>query len=218
MLTVKICGVRTLEDARLCIDAGADSIGINLHPGSKRFIALDQATHLLEEISGHIVRVAVVVNLSQAAVIKLWQSGLFEEVQLHGDEPAEYCRELVKLGVTVTKAMPLVSESTLTLMASYPQGMSFLLDAHVPGERGGTGKVINWQLARSVVEQFAAIRVVLSGGLNPENIAAAVRQVMPAGVDVASGVESAPGVKDPQKVCSFITQAKSAAGDLADTN
>ncbi len=211
---VKICGVCRVEDAQLCSVAGADAIGINLHPGSKRYLEWAAAQPLLEEMNGRLRRVAVVVNLALAEIEKIWASGLLEEVQLHGDESADFCCTLLEQGIVVSKAVPVISEATIDLLAGYPEQMAFLLDAHVPGQRGGTGRVADWQLARQVVATLAHSRVLLSGGLTPDNVATAVQQVRPAGVDVASGVESSPGVKDESLVRAFVERVKSAGNNI----
>ena len=211
---VKICGVRRLADARLCLRHQVDEIGINLYQRSKRYIALAQAVAWLGGLAGSVRRVAVVVNEPLDALLRVWASGCFEALQLHGDEPPELCRQLLERGIEVTKAFALAGPATVDTIDGYPAAVGILIDAHVAGERGGTGVRADWELAAYCAERHPRRRLTLSGGLAPDNVAAAVDRVRPHAVDVASGVESAPGVKDERMIEAFTRNAR-AAGNAA---
>ncbi len=204
---VKVCGLRSLENSLECVEAGVDMLGFNLWPGSKRHIAFDDAKEWLGELEGKVERVALFVNAEGREIEAIWESGLVDLVQLHGDEKPELCQGLVDAGISVMRAIRVREESDLDEIPAYP-GERILLDAFVKGAFGGTGETFDWSLARLAAERFPDRKIVLSGGLNPENVAEAVSQACPWGVDVASGVESAAGVKDPVKVRSLVAAAK----------
>lgn len=205
---VKICGITCATDAALCAGAGADAIGINFFPKSKRYHPLEQARGWLGEFSGLTARVALFVNASLDEIRETVDSTLFEAVQLHGDESPEFCAAVQSLGLPVIRGLALRSASDIPALADHPAD-ALILDAHAPGDYGGTGRLSDWHLAAEAVRRFPEKTILLSGGLTPENVADAIGQVRPFGVDLASGVESAPGRKDPDKVRSFLTAAKS---------
>jgi phosphoribosylanthranilate isomerase len=206
---VKICGLTSRRDADLCMEAGVDAIGINFFPGSKRYHPLSKAREWLHEFSGEgfPARVALFVNAGIDEIRAASETGLFEAIQLHGDESPEFCATVRSLGLPLIRALALRSEGDMDQLSGYPAD-AFILDAYAPGIYGGTGHLSDWALAANAVRRFPLFPILLSGGLTPENIAAAISDVNPAGVDVASGVESAPGVKDPAKVEAFVAAAK----------
>lgn len=204
---VKICGLTCREDAQVCADAGADAIGINLFPGSKRYHPLDRARAWLGEFAGGPARVALFVNAGLEDIGTAVDSGLFEAVQLHGDEAPEFCAAVKALGLPLIRALALRTTDDLAQLADHPAD-AFILDAWAPGVFGGTGQLSDWALAAEAVRRFPSRIILLSGGLTPENVNAAVSGVRPAGVDVASGVESAPGIKDHGKIRAFVAAAK----------
>ena len=204
----KICGITCAGDAALCAEAGADAIGINFFPGSKRYHPLEQARGWLGEFSGRTARVALFVNASLDEIRSTVDSALFEAVQLHGDETREFCAAAQTLGLPVIRGLALRSASDIPALSDYPAD-ALILDAHAPGEYGGTGRLSDWHLAAEAVRRFPDKTIFLSGGLTPENVAQAFLEVRPFGIDLASGVESAPGRKDPIKVRSFLSAAKS---------
>jgi phosphoribosylanthranilate isomerase len=210
---VKICGITCREDAEICLDAGADAIGINLFPGSKRYHPLELAKLWLGGYSGrgHPARVALFVNAGLEEIKSVAGTGWFEAIQLHGDESPEFCASVKALGLTLIRALALRSPDDASQIAENPADV-FILDAAVPGSYGGSGQVGDWQLAAEAVRRFPQRPMLLGGGLTPQNVAAAMIQVQPRGVDVASGVESAPGVKDAAKVRAFIAAAKGGKG------
>lgn len=202
----KICGITTLADALLCAEAGADAIGINFYPKSKRFHPFEKAALWLGSLPPGLTRVAVLVNAPDEEVHRLATSGLIDVLQFHGDETPETLRAARAFGLPVIRALPLLPGTTAAELAAWPAD-ALLLDAHAPGTYGGTGHTIDWTHAAEIIQTLAPLPVLLSGGLTPLNIAAAVQQTQPAGVDTASGVESAPGMKDPAKVRDFIAGA-----------
>jgi len=206
-LGIKICGITCAEQAQAIIAAGADALGINLWPQSKRHLPLSEARVWLPEMRHDTTLVAVMVNPSAALLEEVTLCGLFHLLQLHGDEPPELVIALMEQGHTVIKALQVRDESSLDEITRYPC-TDILLDAFNPGLYGGVGTPFPWHLATLAAERFPHKRLILSGGLTPENVAEAVQQTHPAAVDVASGVESAPGVKDLAKVRAFIQSAR----------
>ncbi len=206
---VKICGIRSAEQAAEIIARGADFLGINLWPESKRYIALDQCSPWLRELGPDVPRIAVTVNASDDELQAIVESEVFEAIQLHGDESLERYEALVARGWPVFRALRVRSDDDLNPIAHFPAG-PVLLDAYAPNEYGGSGETFDWQLARLASERFPQHPVFLAGGLVPENVAQAIRQAEPIAVDVASGVESSHGVKDLALVADFITAVKEA--------
>ena len=199
---VKICGITSLDDALACVDAGADALGFNFWPQSKRHIAVERAGAIAKRVPAHVRTVGVFVNPSQSDVERAFAAGAIDLAQLHGDETPEFCRRFAGRYV---KALRLVDESTLQRFADYSCDL-FLVDADSEGY-GGSGQRADVELARRAA---ASRRVILAGGLTPENVAEAVAVVRPYGVDVAGGVEREPGVKDWMKVAAFVKAAKEA--------
>lgn len=197
---IKVCGVTREEDALAAIDAGVDALGFNFYSGSKRCLRLAEAAPWISRLPDEIGRVAVVVQADEALLSDLQSSGLFHAFQFHGGEVPEICARWG--GEFYIKACPISDEASAEAALADP-APCLLLDAHAPGVFGGTGRVIDWSLAAHVAAK-AKRPVVLSGGLNPDNVADAVRSVHPAAVDTASGVESSPGHKDAAKMRSFV--------------
>ncbi len=210
-IVIKICGLTSLKDALSALEAGADILGFNFYPYSKRYI---EPTHCKEIITGvksrmaKAVTVGVFVNASMDEIRNVIQVCRLHLAQLCGDEPAEF---LVRLGGTGFKALHVQDADGLqAALHNYPPRPlppAYLIDAYSPGEYGGTGHTANWLLAAQVA---AKAPILLAGGLTPDNVAQAVAQVRPWGVDVASGVESIPGIKDYDKMRRFIQQARNA--------
>ncbi len=205
---VKICGITTADQASAIIDLGADALGINFWPKSKRYIALDAALPWLLEIAGTVPRVAVTVNASDDELHAIQDSGGIDFIQLHGDETPNRVRSLTQQGLVVFKAMGVKDRAMLESAAAY-DSPTFLLDAYAPTEYGGSGETMDWSLGAEAVSQWPDRQIVLAGGLTADNVAEAIRQVRPAGVDVASGVEVSPGVKDLDLVKAFLEAARS---------
>jgi phosphoribosylanthranilate isomerase len=203
MVRVKICGVTTVEDARLCALAGADAIGLNFAPGSPRRVTLEAAREIADALPAELLRVGVFVDSDEAELRRAIAAVGLGCVQLHGDESPELLAQFLPHAY---KAIRVRGPSSLADAARYA-GDYILLDAYVPGVAGGTGATFDWALASELARTR---RLTLAGGLTADNVADAVRAVRPYCVDVASGVESAPGHKDPDKVRAFIARAKAA--------
>ncbi len=199
---VKICGVRRIEDALCAAEAGADMIGLNFWPGTPRCVTLEQAREITDAVAGRIKIVAVFVDAPRGEILATADAVGADYVQLHGSESPEFVRDLGPR--PIIKAFRVRSEEDLAGMSDFAAAV-YLLDARVPGMKGGTGRTIDWELARRAAESRP---VLLAGGLTPRNVAEAVRTARPWGVDTASGVEVEPGVKDPEKIRCFVRNAK----------
>jgi phosphoribosylanthranilate isomerase len=197
---VKICGITSLDDALACVDAGADALGFNFWPQSKRHIAVDQAAVIAKRVPPDIRTVGVFVNPTEQDVDRAFASGAIDLAQLHGDESPVFCQRFAGRYI---KALRLRDASSLERMAEYRCDL-VLVDADTAGY-GGSGQRADVGLA---TQAAAARRVILAGGLTPDNVAQAVATVTPYGVDVAGGVEREPGVKDWIKVAAFVKEAK----------
>lgn len=207
MTRIKICGVTSLADARMCIDAGADALGFNFAPTSPRCLTLAAAAAISGELrmDTSVLRVGVFVDADATLLERAKPEAGLDCLQLHGDESPEL---LARFLPHAYKALRVRGASIVAEAARYP-GEHLLLDAYVPGAHGGTGARFDWELAT----ELAQIRkLTLAGGLTPENVAQAIQVVRPYCVDVASGVESSPGVKDPERVAAFVRAVRSALG------
>lgn len=208
MVKVKVCGITNVEDALKAVELGADALGFNFYPPSPRYITPQQARTILVELPPGISRVAVFVNeprknvegiLKQTAGDK--QEAIFSGVQFHGEEDPVYCRGWK---VKVIKAFRVRDQESLARIGDYTSDY-YLLDSWSEGY-GGSGASFLW----SWIEGLDSARLILSGGLDWDNVGRAVRQVRPYGVDVCSGVEARPGIKDHGKLKEFIHAAKTA--------
>ncbi|MDH3818284.1 MAG: phosphoribosylanthranilate isomerase [Myxococcales bacterium] len=201
MVEVKICGLTTVDDALRCIEMGVDAIGLNFWPGSPRCVDAARAREIVEAAGDRAAMVGVFVDLTLDRIREILRETGISWAQLHGDEPPELVAELLP---NAYKAIGVKDGSAIELARSYP-GEHLLLDASVPGMPGGTGRTFDWDIASVVAEER---KLTLAGGLTPDNVAEAVRVVQPFRVDVASGVESAPGLKDLVLVRRFIEAAR----------
>lgn len=200
MFRVKICGITSAADAAMAVSFGADAVGINFYRGSRRHVPVSEAAPIVAAVRGRAVPVAVFVNELPEAISEVCRTLGIDVVQLSGREPPAVAQ---RLSFRRIKAVHARDGSELAAYRDYPCE-AFLLDAAVEGEYGGTGKTLDWaKLGGFRTEK----PLILAGGLTAENVAAAIRAVRPDGVDVASGVESAPGKKDPEKVRAFIKNA-----------
>ncbi len=202
MVGVKICGITREEDTLHALRSGADYLGFILYPGSPRYVPPDRCRELLAGVKGAL-RVAVMVNPSLDEVREAFSLG-FDLVQLHGEESPEFAKE-VGIG-KVIKAFRVKNEVP-DIPDSWKDAYGVLLDTYSKKGYGGTGESFNWDIALRVREK--GFRLFLSGGLSPENVREAVRRVRPFAVDVSSGIELEPGVKDKMKIERFIKEAKS---------
>jgi phosphoribosylanthranilate isomerase len=203
MVRIKICGITNLEDARLAADLGAQALGFNFYPLSPRKVDPEAARAIIAQLPPLVLSVGVFVDEDAGVVRDLAARVGLDWVQLHGQESPEYCRSL---GRRVIKAFRIKDAASLAFLAVY-QGaaQALLLDTYRTGQVGGTGETFDWQLARRAHEYG---RIILAGGLTPENVAQAIRVAQPQAVDVASGVEAAPGKKDPEKLRNFIAAVR----------
>jgi phosphoribosylanthranilate isomerase len=198
---VKICGITRLEDALEAVRLGADALGFNFWPGSKRFIAPAEARRIIRALPPLVTTVGVFVDPSHDEAVAAAAVSGVQVLQLHGDESPEACRAFQ---LPVVKALRVAGPEALAEVARYRGLAGILLDAASPGY-GGSGLTFDWSIAR---EAATRVPLLLAGGLVPKNVGEAVRAVRPWAVDVASGVESSPGVKDPEKLARFIRAAK----------
>ena len=197
---IKVCGITRASDARHAVEQGATALGFVLWPKSPRAITADRAAEIVAELPAHVMSVGVFVNESIDSIRNTAEHVGLTAVQLHGDEPPAYADALEW---PVIRAVS-VGEINLAADAWSPD-TALLVDNIDPVRRGGTGSAVDWTRAAGVAKTR---RVVLAGGLTPDNVATAIRAVHPFGVDVSSGVESAPGVKDLDKVAQFISNAR----------
>jgi phosphoribosylanthranilate isomerase len=188
-MLVKICGITRAEDAMAAVDAGAHALGFVFWPNSPRFIEPARARAIVAELPPFVTPVGVFVNQPAEHVFGVAATVGLGAVQLHGDErPADAAR----LARPIIKAIPVGAGDDVNL-EEWPARVMLLLDVHDPVKRGGTGRTIDWSAAASIA---ARRRSILAGGLTPENVGEAIRAVRPFGIDVSSGIESSPGVKD----------------------
>lgn len=207
----KICGITNGADAISAIEAGAGALGFNFYPPSPRSIPHDADLGWIKELAKSfpdVAKVAVVVNPNEALLKKLREASCFDAIQFHGDESPEFCALEGAAFPFWIKALRIRSDEDLAVALPF-QTPFLLLDAAVAGSYGGSGHQLDWSLAAPFVIAHPERCVILAGGLNPENVATAVAQVRPHAVDVASGVESAPGIKDHTKMREFIAASMS---------
>jgi len=198
MTKIKICGIKTVTDALAAMDAGADFIGFNFYPKSPRYISVGRCRDIMSVMRryGHITYVGVFVNASVGIIRATMETLGLSLAQLHGDETSEMLSELNGKAFKAFRGIP----QSMDGFARH-DAPALLVDASVKGSYGGTGVTADWKSAAELAKKYP---LLLAGGLTPENVAEAVMQVKPWGVDVASGVESAPGEKDPKKMKAFV--------------
>lgn len=208
MTKVKICGITNLEDALLSLQLGAEALGFNFYENSPRHITSQRALQIVKELPESAIKVGVFVNMGESRIGELVDLLGLTAVQLHGDEDGKFAKDLKQATTaTVIKAFRVSQNFVANDIADFEVD-AVLLDAYSPDQYGGTGDSFDWHTAQAV-KQFTS-ELYLAGGLTSENVAEAIRTVRPYAVDVASGVESSPGKKDPRKLEAFIRNAKSA--------
>jgi phosphoribosylanthranilate isomerase len=201
---VKICGITNPPDALAAAEFGADALGFIFYKSSPRNVSLEDAAGIVQSLPPHIVKVGVFVDAPEEEVRKAIAACGLNLLQFHGNESPEYC---VQFGLMSMKAFRIKDAASLEDLPRYPTD-AWLLDSYVADKAGGTGEKFNWELAREAGTLGKPI--FLAGGLNPANVADAVRVAQPYAVDVSSGVEAFPGKKDLEKVKAFIAAAKPA--------
>ncbi|WP_193211539.1 phosphoribosylanthranilate isomerase [Luteolibacter marinus] len=204
--SLKICGVVRAPDAGQLAALGVDALGANFWPRSKRYLPPEDAG-FLHELKGRILRVGVFVNAAEELPLRLFEDELIDLVQLHGDETPDDAGYLRDAGIPFIKALGVRDAGDLHKAHDFGAS-AILLDAHAPGVYGGTGHTIDWDLARSFVEANPNLPVILAGGIVAGNAAAAIAAVKPAAIDIASGAESSPGVKDFEKIASLLAACR----------
>lgn len=203
MVRVKICGIRDWEEARMVLDAGVDTLGF-VFTRSPREIKPEAAREIINRLPPFTTTVGVFVNEPRYSLMEIASFCHLDVLQLHGDEPPEYCHGLSQ---RLLKAVRVRDANSLEGLEAYWEVQGFLLDACVPGKAGGTGTTFNWELVRTGT--IADKPIILAGGLTPENVATAIRLVRPYAVDVSSGVEAG-GRKDPARIDAFLEAVKKA--------
>jgi phosphoribosylanthranilate isomerase len=206
MVRVKICGITNAADALAAIDAGANLLGFNFYEKSPRYISEAEAAKIRPHLPKKVKAVGLFVNAPVVEAAALCQSLKLHAAQLHGDETPEDVAELAR-SLPVFKAFHVEPDFPLATLDEYPEAYAFLFDAAHTGQYGGTGSITDWDVARRAT---VGRRIILAGGLNVENVAAAVRIVRPYGIDVASGVESEPGRKDHGLLREFVEEVRRA--------
>jgi phosphoribosylanthranilate isomerase len=202
MTEIKICGITNLDDALAAYESGADALGFIFYPTSSRYVSPEKAKKIIENIPGEITRVGVFVNHRADEIKKIVEFCNLNLVQLHGNETPKYCRQFPVS--TLIKAFSPRTESDLQTLKDYPV-RAILVDTYDPKLYGGTGKTSNWELASKIRESHP---LILSGGLNIDNIMEAIETVHPNAVDINSGVETSPGRKDHNKIRKIIEIAR----------
>lgn len=202
---VKICGITNLADAQTAVEAGADMLGFIFCESSPRHMTVEKAADIAQQLPPHVAKVGVFVNPPEELVTRAIAGCGLNLLQFHGDEAPEFCTQF---GVMSVKAFRVRDAESLHALPNY-QTDAWLLDTYSAGQTGGTGMTFNWELA--VEANQLGRPIFLAGGLTVENVAEAVRLVRPFAVDVSSGVEASPGIKDHAKVRAFLAAAKSVA-------
>jgi phosphoribosylanthranilate isomerase len=195
---VKVCGIRTLEEAQASIDAGADALGFNFWPRSPRYIAPEAAREIVKVLSPLVVNIGVFVNEAREKIEAIASDLRLAAVQLHGDESPEFCASIT--GAKTIKALRVTEDFAPQSIGRYSVSM-ILLDTGIAGSYGGTGSTFDWSVAAECA-RFSPI--ILAGGLTAENVAEAISTVRPAAIDVCTGVEAEPGRKDVVKLRNFM--------------
>jgi phosphoribosylanthranilate isomerase len=203
MTRVKICGITSTQDAAAAMAAGADALGFVFVLDTPRYIRAEAAERIVAGLPPFLTTVGVFVNQALDEVLEIAARCRLQAVQLHGEEPEEIAR---RIPVRVIKAIRVRNRESLRPVTTYPAD-AFLLDAYVEGKPGGTGSAFPWDLVAGITERAP---IILSGGLRPDNVEAAIRRVRPYAVDVSSGVEVRPGEKDPQRVREFVAAVRRA--------
>jgi phosphoribosylanthranilate isomerase len=204
MILVKICGITNWPDAKAACDAGADMLGFNFYEKSLRRVSTVEAATMRAKLPSGVQAVGLFVNAKPSEINSLHAFVRFNAAQLHGDETPSVVSEVTRT-VPVIKAFRVAADFPLSTLDKYHDAFAFLLDGSRAGQFGGTGASADWNVARRAV---AAHRIILAGGLTPENVGAAIRSVHPYAIDVASGVESKPGKKDHARLKEFVDEVR----------
>ncbi len=200
MIPTKICGITNVSDAKIAVEYGASAMGFIFYEKSPRAISIDAAKYITEQLPRHVSKIGVFVNHGRAFIIEAMSEVPLNMIQLHGNETPDFCNQF---DVPVLKALRIKDEKSLSAMNDYNVD-GFLLDTFSNDQYGGTGKTFDW----SILNGESGTPIILSGGLNPSNILEAIDSVNPSAIDVNSGVESSPGIKDYLKITKLFEQLK----------
>jgi phosphoribosylanthranilate isomerase len=203
MTQVKICGITNLDDARVAVDAGADMIGLIFHPPSPRYVTPEQAQAIVASLPASLTAIGVFVNVDTEMITRIARDSGVQMVQLHGEERPDFCHQLPW---PVVKTFRFTAQAQPEMMRQYVVA-AYLIEGFHADLYGGGGAVADWPRV-ATLHQYG--RIILAGGLTPENVGVAIRTVRPYAVDVCSGVEARPGKKDWHKVQAFVARAKEA--------
>ena len=201
---VKICGITREQDAMAAAEYGADAIGFVFYEPSPRYVSVERAAAIARELPPFLTTVALFVNADADTIASVVDQVGIDLLQFHGQECPDFCARHRRPWIRAVRVKP--DTDLLAAQAEFAAGRGLLLDAYRPGVPGGTGETFDWER----IPGELAPRIVLAGGLNPENISDAVRRVRPYAVDVSGGVEAARGIKDPHKIKAFIKEVRSA--------
>ena len=201
---IKICGITRIKDALLAADSGADAVGFIFYKKSPRYISPEAAGEIIQKLPPFITSVGVFVSEQEEIVKNTVSLCQLDAVQLHGDEPADF---LAGAPFKKIRAIRVKDSNSLDIISDYQAGSTFVLDAFHPDVHGGTGLSFDWSLTRDYLDDY---NIIIAGGLKADNVANVIEEFNPYGVDVSSGVEIEPGVKDPDKLCNFIKIARQA--------
>jgi len=205
MVRVKICGITRVEDGLSCAKHGADAIGLVFYAPSPRYVQIEQARAILATLPPFITTVGLFVDAVATEVHSVLDQLQLDVLQFHGHEPADYCASFHRPYLKALRVKPGVN--LVQYASAYGGAQALLLDAHVDGVAGGTGQAFDW----SLISRDLPLPVILSGGLNPENVAEGIRRVRPVAVDVSSGVEATKGIKDAAKIAAFMQGVRNAS-------
>lgn len=201
---IKICGITRIQDAEAAVNAGAHAIGFVFYEKSPRYVSIEQARTISAKLPPFITAVGLFVNPTASYVAQVISSVNLDLLQFHGEEPGGFCEQF---SAPYIKAIRVKQDDNLLKYATdYQNTKGLLFDTYIAGTHGGTGIAFDWSL---IPDNFP-LPIILSGGLTPENVAAAVKQVKPYAVDVSSGVEAQKGIKDANKIVSFIREVRNA--------
>lgn len=206
--SLKICGVTSSTDAKLLVASKVSALGVNFWPHSKRYCPPAKALGFLPSLAGQIVRVGVFVNNAPDVAPQLLEENAIDIIQLHGDEDEDQLVDFLDQKIPVIRSLALkpgdnlasVIQNYRKIAATKPNLLALLLDTHAPGVYGGTGETVDWKQAAKLIRDSSSLPVFLAGGITPDNSNEAIKVTQPAGLDVASGAERAPGIKDFKKV------------------
>ncbi len=210
-IRIKICGITRLEDAQKAVELGIDALGFNFYPGSPRYISPKKAKEISLKLPPFVYLVGVFVNENLEVIQEIAKFSFLDAVQLHGEETPEFVEAL---DLPVIKAFRIKDRESITQVKGFiGKVKAFLLDAYMKGKKGGTGKIFNWEIARKIKD--LNVPLILAGGINPGNVSEAIKIVEPYAVDVASGVERKPGIKDFSLMKELVDRVKEMENEIS---